>query len=159
MRKRRWLILCGALLITTGCFPTTDDMDNALEAGREYTGGLHEASDDLMTQQHSAMAPELHDPFADMLVEAIEKGKALAATAGETKASGDVLAGVGGGFGGIGIEWILGLFNLGWLYPFIKGFGKSRASDEVAKATSDITAMKLELATAAKPGAAVPSDA
>lgn len=158
LRKRRWLILCAALLITTGCFPTTEDMDNALAAGREFTGGLHAASDDLMTQQHSAMNPELHDPFVSMLDEAVAKGAALAATAGETKASGPAVAGLLGESNGL-VPWILGLFNLGWIYPFIKGFGKSRASTEIAKATADITALKLELATAAKSGGAVPSDA
>lgn len=159
MKKRRWLMLCGTLLIAGCMFPTTDDVNRMQDSEREYVGGLHDASNALMTEQHTAMTPELAEAFAAMKTQYNDLTAQLAAKAGEAKASGVDLGALGGDAGGIGIEWILGLFNLGWLYPFIKGFGKSRASTEVAKATEDITEIKLGLATAAKTGAAMPSDA
>jgi hypothetical protein len=143
-------------LYLVACYPTTDDVNSMAAAEREYAAGLHEGTVDTMTEQHAAMTPELRAEFEAMRGQYAAVVSQLKDRAGETVATGPSV-------GGIGendelIPWLLGLFNLGWLYPFIKGFGKSRASDEVAQATSDITAIKLDLATAAKPGAAVPSD-
>ena len=155
MRKRRWWILCVSLLVAVGCYPTTADVNTMAAAERDYVAGLHNAGNELMTEQHSAMTPELAEAFAAMQGQYNDLSAQLRANAAETTAEGVSL----GGASGFGIEWLLGVFNLGWLYPFIKGFGKSRASVEVAKATDDITAIKLGLATAAKPGEAMPSDA
>lgn len=144
------------LLGLVACYPTTDDMNRVVAAGREYQAGLHQGTVDVMTEQHAAMTPELRAEFEAMRVQYDAMAAQLKAAAGEVVATGPAI-------GGLSendelIPWLLGLFNLGWLYPFIKGFGKSRSSTEVAQATADITAIKLDLATAAQPGAAVPSD-
>ena len=147
----------GLGAVVVGCYPTTEDVNTMARADHDFVAGEHQATRDLMTDQHGIQDPAaaeamlaMNDNFSAVVQQLRERVDVVEAT------------GPAVGLGGVGaddtIPWLLGLFNLGWLYPFIKGFGKSRASDEVAQATADITGIKLDLATAAKGGAAVPSD-
>ena len=153
-----YVLLIGVTVYTcAGCFPTTKDVNNLAEAERTFQQGLSEGVVETMTEQHAAMTPELADAFAVMQGQYNELSAQLKAKASQAKASGPDIGALGGSGSGI-LQWILGLFNLGWLYPFIKGFGKSRASGEVDALKNEVAALKLNLATAAKPGSDMPSD-
>lgn len=157
LRNKNVLTICGYALLCAvtaytcmGCFPTTADVNGMQAANQEFNKGLHDAGNKMMTEQHSAMTPELAEAFAVMQGQYDDLSAQLRARASETKAAGVSVGALGGESAGGGvIQWILGLFNLGWLYPFFKGFGKSRSSSEVAKATADILDLKLNLATKA----------
>ncbi len=147
-----WVMLIGVTVYTcAGCFPTTDDVNALQEADHEFVAGLHDAGNELMTDQHSAMTPELAEAFATMKGQYDDLSRQLKERAGETRAEGISLGALGGEGGGA-VDWAFNLLGLGWLLPvWNMFFGKSRASDE-------ISALKLRLATGAKAGNDLPSD-
>ena len=140
MRKNRWWILCGAFLataVTTACFPTTQDVNTMAEAERTYVGGLHDASNELMTEQHSAMTPELAEAFAAMKGQYNDLAAQLAAKAGETTAAGVGFAGVGSnGITGF-VGGIMDMLGLGWIATlFLPSRGAKKMNElEMALAT------------------------
>lgn len=167
MRKRRWLILCGALLITTGCFPTTDDVNRLTKADHEFVAEEHKAIRDQMTLEHTVQTPEfseeliaINDNYMAVVTELRKRVDAV-------EAKGLSLEELGGGFD-IDIWGLLGMISPGlagvglWLQNLLK---PSRAAVQVSKLESDAVAtakeladLKMQLSTAAKPGASVPSD-
>lgn len=179
---KRWLkwnlppgIVIGSLvgLILTfpitmgGCgtldFPTKTDVNRLTEAEREFVKALHDAGNKLMTEQHSAMTPELAEAFAVMTGQYQEISAALKAKASKTEAEG-IDVGLGS-FGGMN-DWLtalIGLISGGSLWSVIGNlFKPSRATariDALEKSTTErISSLEKDLATAAKAGASIPSD-
>lgn len=140
MKRTLWICLCAALFVPfIGCFPTTDDVNRMQESDHEFVAGLHDAGNQLMTEQHSAMTPELAEAFTIMQAQYNELSLQLKARAGEVEAKGPSLEGFSGFGEGI-FPSLLSMFGLGALIPIWNMFfGKSRAAAE-------ITELKMELA-------------
>ncbi len=118
------------------------------EADHEFVAGLHDAGNDLMTDQHAAMTPELAEAFAAMKGQYDDLAAKLASRASGVTASGVSVAGLGGnGVTGF-IGGLLDILGIGWIATL---FMPSRA-------TKKISEIQLGLAEAAKAGALVPSD-
>lgn len=162
MRKRRWWILCAAILVAAGCqivpFPTTDDMDRATEADHNFVSGEHEGIVDAFTKQHALQNPELSPELQAVVEEYKLAVVELRALADEVKAEGFDIMGTEGmamllaAFPGVGL----------WLRETRK---PSRSAGQVAQLEAhasvrkdEIAELRLALATASKPGAAMPSD-
>lgn len=155
MKTRLWCL--GAVILASmawaGCeafnFPTVKDVNALAEADHEFVGGLHEAGNDLMTEQHGAMTPELAAAFAAMKGQYDDLAAQLASRASGAKATGVSVGGLGGnGVTGF-IGGLLDILGLGWIATL---FLPSRA-------TKKITEIQLGLAEAAKAGALIPTDA
>lgn len=151
MKTRLWC-LGAAVLLAGGCeafnFPTVKDVNALAEADHEFVAGLHDAGNDLMTDQHAAMTPELAEALAIMQAQYEDVSAQLQARASGTKAAGLSVGGLGGnGVTGF-IGGLLDILGLGWVATL---FMPSRA-------TKKISEIELALATAAKAGEEIPSD-
>ena len=159
-----WTLMCCVVVYTcTSCvFPTNDDVNNMQESNQTFNQGLHDAGNKLMTDQHSAMTPELAEAFVLMNSQYVEISAELKRQAGTVKAQG---ADVGGLLGGGGIWEVIGMMFPGfagiglWIQNLLK---PSRASGQVAALEGEAKAManelknlKHQLATAAGAGDAV----
>lgn len=146
MKQTLWICLCLSLLTPLACdeimYPTVADVNTLAEADHEFVSGLHEAGNQLMTEQHSAMTPELAEAFAVMQQQYNELSLQLKTQAGKVQAEGPSIGGLSG-FGGGVVPSLLSMFGLGSLIPIWNMFfGKSRASQ-------DITDLKHSLAVKA----------
>ena len=134
MKRTLWICLCAALFVPfIGCYPTTTDVNNLQEANQTFNQGLHDAGNQMMTDQHSAMTPELEKAFTIMQAQYNELSLQLKARAGEVEAKGPSI----GGFSGFGegiVPSLLSMFGLGALIPIWNMFfGKSRAAKEITE--------------------------
>lgn len=103
MKTRLWClgVVILASMAWAGCeafnFPTVKDVNTMAEADHEFVAGLHDAGNDLMTEQHAAMTPELAEAFAAMKGQYDDLAAQLASRASGAKATGVSVGGLGGG--------------------------------------------------------------
>lgn len=147
--------LCAVTVyVCASCmFPTNDDVNNMQKSNQTFNQGLHDAGNKLMTEQHSAMTPELAEAFAVMQGQYNELSAQLKAKAGEAKAVGVDISGLGS-FGGPN-DWftvIAGLFGFGGIAGWISNLLKP------SRATKRIDELETRLAVAAPAGEAFPGD-
>lgn len=162
----------AASISTGGCmFPTKGDVNDMRQSDLEHREGLAAGTVSTMTEQHKAMTePEVDARLEAMAARFMSEIKVLRAEADKAVATGPDFGDLGEGIGGLAglgandiITGIIGLLTGGSLWSIIGGmFKPSRATpriDALEKSTTDrIKEIELALATAAKAGAAVPSD-
>ncbi len=156
-----FLGLQGLFGCETFNFPTVDDVNRMEDASRAFTAGEHEGIVDAMTEQHKIQDPALRAELDAIVGQYISLAAQLDERAAEVKAEGVDLMGTTG--------WAM----LVSAFPGLAGLGlfarnatrPSRAAEQVAQLESaasesdkELNAVKLALATAAKSGAAIPSD-
>ena len=126
-------------------YPTVATVKTLAEAENEHRTGLQEATVNTMTDQHTAMAPELEEVLATILTQNRELSASLHILANEAaaKAEGASIGGLGDALGGGLIPSLMSMFGLGSLIPIDNMFfGKSRAQKELDE-------MKLAMAVRA----------
>ena len=150
--KKMSLTLLGFFAVLPIClwscdsmmYPTVSDMKTVADEEIEHRSGLQEATVQTMTDQHTALAPELEAVFAVILAQNKDMSASLKALAAEKVAAVEgpsvgSLDSLGGGM----IPSLLSMFGLGSLIPIYNMFfGKSRAQKELDE-------MKLKMATRA----------
>ncbi len=152
------------LYLAACMFPTTSDVNAMADADHEFVAGEHQATRNQMTEEHTIQTPEASTLLAQVNADAAAAVLELRKRVDAVEAKGAALSDFGE-FGGMN-DWITGLAALlsgGSIWGLITGlFKPSRATariDSLEKSTTDrIAIIELALATAAKAGAAVPSD-
>lgn len=173
MRRKMFGMFCLGMgtaalplyLVACGIFPTTKDFNAGAKAEREHVAGEHDATRKQMDEQHKIQTPDKLDLLAQVNADAVAAMKLLRERVAAVEAQGATLDDFTGEFGGMN-DWITGLAALlsgGSIWGVISGlFKPSRATARInglEKSTTErIAAIELSLATAAKSGAAVPSD-
>ncbi len=160
-RKRRWLVLGGSLMVAGCMFPTTDDVNEMQRADHDFVSGEHAGIVDAFTKQHEIQNPDLSPEMQAVVGQYNALAAQLRLIADETKAEGlDVTETE---LWSMAVAAFPGLAGVGlWLRESRK---PSRSAEAVAKleaaaseSANELTALRLALATAGKPGAAMPSD-
>lgn len=126
-------------------FPTLADVKTLAESENEHRTGLQAATVETMTEQHTAMTPELEEVLAVILEQNREMSNLLKTAAAEKVSSveGPSIGGIGDVLGGGLIPQLMSMFGLGSLIPlYSMFFGKSRAQKELDE-------MKLAMAVRA----------
>lgn len=134
-------------------FPTLADVKTLAESENEHRTGLQAATVETMTEQHTAMTPELEEVLAVILEQNREMSNLLKTAAAEKVSSveGPSIGGVGDALGGGLIPSLLSMFGLGSLIPIYNMFfGRSRGESAVAavkeKSENDLSDLKEEIA-------------
>ena len=148
MRRKRLRAFCLGVgvavlpLYLGACmFPTLDDFNRGADAERKHVAGEHDATRQLMTEQHKIQTPEQSALLAQVNADAVVAIEKLREEVAAVKAEG-IMGGLGGnGTISAALAALLGLGALGTVV------------------TRKQTALELKLATAAKAGEQVPSDA
>lgn len=128
-------------LVACGVFPTTTDVNALTKADHEYVAGEHQATRDQMTEEHGIQTPDLVVALMQVNADAAAAVKELRERVDAVEAEGVDIGSLGGANGLAAA--LLGLLGLGTVSTVV-----SRKQN----------ALELKLATAAKAGAAVPSD-
>lgn len=141
----------GTLIFYVGCdslmYPSLHNVKTMADAERELQVGLQESTVGTMTEQHTAMTPELEAVFATILATNQDTANAL-----NDLAAGKVSDVEGPGLGGIGfsMDGVFNLLGMGWLIPFWNMFfGKSRGTKEVDSLKKELNELKTDLMTKA----------
>lgn len=128
-------------LVACGVFPTTTDVNTLTKADHKYVAGEHQATRDQMTEEHGIQTPDLVVALMQVNADAAAAVKELRERVDAVEAKGVDIGSLGGANGLAAA--LLGLLGLGTVGTVV-----SRKQN----------ALELKLATAAKAGAAVPSD-
>lgn len=169
MRRKMCAMFClgmGAAalplyLVACGVFPTTHDVNRLTTADHEFVAGEHQATRNQMTEEHKIQTPDAVDLLAQVNADAAAAVQELRVRVDAVLAQGAELS----DFGSLN-DWITGvavLLSGGGAGTLLLGRSKpSRATtriDELERHLRDkIASLELDLATAAKPGSAMPSD-
>lgn len=169
MRRKMFGMFClgmGAAalplyLLACGVFPTVDDVTKLARADHAFVADEHEAIRDQMTEEHTIQTPEQMDLLIQVNADTKAAVTKLRERVDAVEATGAELS----DFGSLN-DWVTALAALvagGGAASVVSGRSKpSRATpriDELELYLRDrIAAIDLSLATAAKAGAAVPSD-
>lgn len=148
-------------LVACGVFPTTNDVNMLAMADHAFVASEHETIRDQMTAEHGIQTPAAVDLLAQVNADAAVAVQQLRERVDAVVASGAELS----DFGSLN-DWITALAALlagGGAASLVSGRSRpSRATtriDELERHLRDkIATLELALATAAKAGAAVPSD-
>ena len=174
MRRKLFGMFCLGLSVAVlplylgACmFPTTADMTAMAKADHDWVADEHEAIRDQMTMEHTVQTPEFSEELIAINDNYMAVVTELRARVDAVEAKGLSLEELSGGFD-IDIWGLLGMISPGlagvglWLQNLLK---PSRAAGQVSKLEADAVAtakeladLKMELATAAKAGAPIPSD-
>lgn len=151
------LWLCGAVCLV-GCdtlmYPTDKEVKALAVLENEHRTDLQNATVEVMTEQHTAMTPELEAVFAALLVQNQELSASLKKLAADRVAAvkGPQIGSLGDALGGGLVPQLMSMFGLGALIPIYNMFfGKSRAQKE-------LDAINMKLAVAAPAGEAFPGE-
>lgn len=170
MRNRPLMYFCLGVVVATvplylvACgdwaYPTVADINTLAAADHEFVAGEHQTTRDQMSAEHTVQTPEQSAALAQVNADAAAAVRELRDKVDAVQAKGADL----GGLGGASLwEWLVTAMGGGGLLGWITNlFKPSRATGQIndleKDTTSRIAALELALATAAKPGAAVPSD-
>ncbi len=154
------LMCCGVVYTCTSCmFPTNDDVNRLTRADHDFVSGEHSEIVESFTEQFVLQSPELAPELRAVVDQYNSAVAELRVLADEVTSEGldatELVALVAASVPGLG--------GLVWLNR--EKTKPSRSAEKVAKLESDLSEaikelaeVKLALATAAKVGAAMPSD-